>query len=127
MNYTSIIPAIALFLTGCDREASPTIKTTINVNSTWNADYYDNQYAVIKKTQEGLIFISSMGDEDSTPLNIGASLEYPDHHSTRKVTLVKTDDKGAHFVYESTFNHMSFGKDLIEKDSGEFFVPWKSP
>ena len=127
MKPLSTILALCLFLLGCDGDVSPKIETTTNVNSKWNTDYYDNHYATIKKTPEGLIFISSNDERDTTTLKIGASLEYPDHHSSRKITLVKTDDKGAYFNYESSFDHRSFGKELIEKDSGEFFVPWKAP
>jgi len=127
MKALSTILALCLFLLGCDGEVSPKIETTANVNSKWNVEYYDKHYAVIKKTPDGLIFKSTIDDKDNTTLKIGASLEYPDHHSSREVTLVKTDDKGAYFTYESSFNHLSFGKDLIENDSGEFFVPWKTP
>jgi len=127
MKLLSTILTLSLFLISCNREVSPKIETTTNVNSQWNAEYYDKHYAVIKKNPEGLIFNSSIGDKDDTPLKIGASLEYPDHHSSRKVTLVKTDEKGAYFIYESSFNHSSFGKELIENDSGEFFLPWKTP
>ena len=123
----SIILPLSLFLVSCDAEVSPKIETTTNVNSQWNVEYYDKHYAVIKKTTEGLILKSSIDDKDNTTLKIDAYLEYPDHHSSRKVTLVKTDDKGAHFTYESSFDHRSFGKELIEKDSGKFFVPWKAP
>ena len=123
----STILLVSLFLVSCGGEVSPKITTTTNVNSKWNTEYYDNQYATIKKTSEGLIFISSNDEGGTTTVKIGASLEYPDHHSSRKVTLVKTDDKGGHFTYESSFDHRSFGKELIEKDSGKFFVPWKAP
>ena len=126
MKNLSTILVLSFFLVSCDGKVSPKIKTTTNVNSKWNAEYYANKYPVIKKTPEGLIFVSSNNKSD-TALIIGASLEYPDHHSSRKVTLVKTDDKGAYFIYASSFNHMSFGKNLIEKDAGEFFVPWKTP
>ena len=127
MKPLSTILALSLFLLSCNREVSPKIETTTNVNSQWNVEYYDKHYAVIKKTPDGLIFTSSVGDKDTTTLKIGATLDYPDHHSSREVTLVKTDDKGAYFTYESSFNHSSFGKELIEEDSGEFFVPWKTP
>ena len=121
------ILALSFLLVSCDGKVFPTITTTTNVQSKWNAEYYNNKYSTIKKTPEGLIFISSIDDKDTTTLKMGASLEYPDHHSSRKVTLVKTDAKGAYFNYASSFDHRSFGKELIEKDSGEFFVPWKTP
>lgn len=122
-TYITIL-CICFGLVGCGCENTPDIKNTKNVQSKWNIQFYNNKYSLIKKAEAGLFF-GSTENQKQLLLKIGESIEYPDHHSSRKVTLVNTDDKGAYFKYESSFNHMSFGKNLIENDVGEFFLKWK--
>jgi len=56
----------------------------------------------------------------------GMFIQKPDRHVSVKFTLKEIRDDGVILSYESSFDHRSFGKDLITKDKGTFKVLFKN-
>lgn len=126
MKLYLLILSIGLVALGCGKQDRPQVKKSENVSSLWNASFIEGNYSSIQEINGGILLVNTQVGTQ-LKLNIGESIEYPDHHSKRKITLWKTDLEGAYFIYESSFDHRSFGKNLIEEDKGEFLVPWKTP
>ena len=122
MKLYFLIISICIVITACEKQEAKVVNTT-NANAQWNIDHFNNNYSSMKKIPEGLILIITIIDKELT-LKLGESIHSKDHHSYRETTLLRTDSKGAYFTYESSFNHSSFGKHLIEIDKSVFFVSW---
>jgi hypothetical protein len=74
----------------------------------------------VRITQDGWF-----GAELTPVLSIGDVLAtQPDEHATSWCRLAAIDHDGIILEYESTFNHQSFGKNLITIDSGQVRLPW---
>ena len=104
---------------------NPVIKITTGLHEEWEINFFKKNYKNVVKTPLGI----SMKNVDSErkekiTLSIGEYLEYPDHHSYRKITVKETGKKGVTFEYIHDFNHRSFRSNLIEKDTGTFIVKW---
>ncbi len=60
-------------------------------------------------------------------LRVGESFRArPDHHSSGQYTLKAIEPPGIVLVYDTRFDHRSFGKNLINVNRGELRIPWKS-
>jgi hypothetical protein len=49
-----------------------------------------------------------------------------DHHASATYTIDSIEESGVTLSYETSFDHRSFGKNLITKDRGTFRLPWLS-
>jgi len=127
MKTILFILASVLLLFGCDNQNdnSPEIQYSTNAHAKWNILFFEDRFDSIEKSPHGILFSSKHADE-KVEWKIAEKMEFPDHHSSRTVTLQKTDDLGAYFSYESSFNYYSFGKKLLQIDEGEFYLSWKN-
>ncbi|NBX02957.1 MAG: hypothetical protein EBR02_02600 [Alphaproteobacteria bacterium] len=57
---------------------------------------------------------------DDYTLQSGESIRTLDHHSMLRLTVKSISSSAMVFEYTDTFDHRSFGKDLITMDMGEF-------
>ena len=54
-------------------------------------------------------------------VNLGDDFQMaPDEHASARFVVRAIDDEGITVEYESSFDHHSFGKDLITRDIGQF-------
>lgn len=118
--------ACIFLLLGCDNQNDnePEIQYSTNAHVNWNIIFFENRFESIEQSHNGISFTSKHTDE-AVEWKIGDEMAFPDHHSSRIVTLQKTDELGAYFSYISRFNYYSFGKKLLQIDEGEFFLSWK--
>jgi hypothetical protein len=65
------------------------------------------------------------GPNRSRTLRIGDTIHtQPDEHAESSCMLVAIDPDGIGLEYESAFDHLSFGENLITIDSGRVRLPW---
>ena len=106
---------------------NPTIKTTSGLHKEWEINFFNRNYTNVVKTPSGISMRSiNSGKKVKITLLIGESIEYPDHHSYRKITVKETGKKGVTFEYINNFDHRAFGPNLIEKDTGTFIIKWNN-
>ncbi len=127
-NHLLFLLIISISLLSCSqqeatKENNIEITTTENKNAHSYKKYYIQHYSINPKSETEIQL--DQGSKDSVRyLKIGESLQRTDHHLNLTLTLKKITDTGANFSYQSKFDHRSFGKNLIEKDQGEFFISW---
>lgn len=64
-------------------------------------------------------------DDWAFTLGISDTMRSVDHHAGRRYELAEIGEDGIELVYESTFDHRSFGKNLLSIDRGRIFVPYR--
>lgn len=98
-------------------------KKTQNEQLTWVTDFLKKHitcsivYSKVSITSDGRI-IGSDGNKNFTVSEGDKFSNQPDHHSSLFYTLKKISNNKINIEYESSFDHRSFGKDLITSDSG---------
>ncbi len=78
-------------------------------------------------------FVSSFHTSESAPpgrpgefdLGIGGNFYHQDEHGLLTFVVEEIKQTGVVLRYESTFDHRSFGKDLVTRDEGEIEVPYR--
>jgi hypothetical protein len=121
---SGLIGLCSLFF-GCTSQ-SPQIKQTKNAQKEWHIAHLNIRYASVFKATNGVGVVEVWPENPrTTVLSVGTSFVEPDHHGYLKYTVLKIEEDGAVFEYYSSFDHRSFGKNLIEKDSGTFKLKWK--
>lgn len=93
---------------------------TVNKNPQWHVNYLNRRFKAITRDGSGINVMRA------STMNIGSTINNPDDHGYTRYTLLKIEDDGVVFKYTSSFDHRSFAKNLIEKDSGTFKIKWKS-
>lgn len=59
------------------------------------------------------------------PLRVGDGFQGPpDHHAASRYTILGIETDGVQIEYESTFNHHSFGRNLVTVDTGRITLPF---
>jgi hypothetical protein len=121
---TCLIAVIAIFV-GCTSR-SPQTKRTTNAQAEWHITHLNSRYASVFKATNGVGIVDGWPDNPTTSvLTVGSSFVEPDDHGHRKYTVLKTEEDGVVLQYFSSFDHRSFGKNLIEEDSGTLKLKWK--
>ncbi len=111
---------LALFAFWSSQLASaPQTTKTTNAHSEWHLTHLNNRFASVIKAQKGIVVVEDWPDNPKKSVfSIGYSFTEADHHGQKKYTILKTEDDGVIIEYFSRFDHSSFGKNLIEEDSG---------
>ena len=119
-----LIGAMA-FSGGCTSR-SPRTKQTTNAQADWHVTHLNSRYASVFKATNGVGVVDGWPDNPTTSvLKVGSSFVEPDDHGHRKYTVLKIEEGGVVFEYFSSFDHRSFGKNLIEEDTGTVKLKWK--
>lgn len=85
----------------------------------------------VQRTDAGGVAILTDGhlranaDDWAFTLGISDTMRSVDHHAGRSYELAAIGEDGIELVYESTFDHRSFGKHLLSIDRGRIFVPYR--
>ncbi len=119
----AIVLIITLYVAGCGHlQPSPTVQRTTNAQQAWHARFLRDHVALttIGSTTQFSSDRLTIGSTAklSGNLNIGDKLIVQDHHYETTYTLRNTDTNAATFEYECTFDHRSFGKNLVSIDMG---------
>lgn len=122
---TACLMATLACVMGCN-SSSPEITRTTNAQAQWHVDFLNRRYASVFKATNGVGVVQGWpGNPKQSVLPVGSSFVEPDDHGHRKYTVLKIEEDGVVLEYFSSFDHTSFGKNLIEEDSGTFKLKWK--
>ena len=122
---TACLIATVLCIVGCESDSPETTRTT-NAQAQWHIDFLNRRYASIFEATNGVGLVQGWPENPTTSvLQIGSSFNDPDHHSQKKYTIRRIEDDGVVIDYFSSFDHRSFGKNLIEEDTGTVKLKWK--
>jgi hypothetical protein len=121
-------------LTGC-HDRGPALETTSGRNHQQISSHLNEVLREVSLRQDGKVHLRTRGGEalGTSPsdavrewdLAMGDSFIEPDHHGTNTYTLKQITASGVVLGYESTFDHRSFGKDLISRDTGQIAIPFR--
>lgn len=101
------------------------IENTVNKNSEWHRDCFQKKLFSLKKDADAAIVIYEY-DKRSERWTKGFVINHPDDHGFASYVVENIDETGVTLSYKTTFNHRSFGKNLISNDQGTFKIPWSS-
>lgn len=104
--------------------------TTVNTNNkhqNWHVNFLKGRISSLQPADgsvqiTGRVFQSPDVETHTVPL--GYKITFPDQHGSKVYTIARIRDDGVLFEYESTFDHRSFRKNLIERDTGTFLLLW---
>jgi hypothetical protein len=126
--------SICLLLPACDRPA-PEFDSTINLNDKWIAQHLGEFLNEVSLRKDAKIHFSAKAlftSKLATPENprefdlaIGDSFFEPDHHGSTSFTVKEIRPSSVVLSYQVTFDHRSFGKNLISRDDGLVEIPIK--
>ncbi len=127
MKYLIVVAAmLSVIMISCAR--APQVKTVITVNkqTEWMKRHFNQGTDKITLIEGGISVrgncnVYLFGCKDHKLL-IGVPYGIADDHSNTRYMVRKMSGETITVFYETEFNHTSFGKYLIEKDSGTFEV-----
>ena len=130
---TKFLTIVIILLASCH-----SIKTEVTTNKNKEAmTTYVNAHMIsvavgsakVRFVTDGRIIPASHSVAANEPffINIGERLRTaPDHHTSTEFVYVGLRDNSVVLEYEQTFDHQSFGKNLITIDRGEILVSLKA-
>jgi hypothetical protein len=114
------------YLTG----SSPTVERTSNVDSAWHRKHFESRLLSLQREDDSAAVVygrkSDLPNCRAERWTIGFTINRPDRHGSTTYTVDSIDARGVCIAYQSSFDHRSFGKNLISEDSGGFRLPWIS-
>jgi hypothetical protein len=121
---------IPLLITGCSHPSTPVEETTTSKNSEWCRNWFASRLLSLQKDGESVVAVYGRKTDDpkrrTERWTTGFVIHWPDDHGSSSYTVDSIDQSGVTISYKNSFNHRSFGKNLITKDSGTFMLPWLS-
>lgn len=121
-----LLISVIVLMIGCGSHGPVKTTRTTNQQAEWHLKHLNDRYASIVKTAGGVDFVEGLPDNPKkATMPVGSTIVEPDHHGSRKYTIVKIEGDGVVIEYFSRFDHRSFGKELIEEDRGTFKLKWK--
>lgn len=121
------IGAIVAISPGCSRFHEPPIEATTNKDRDWHIKYLKTRVSSLQP-RDGQVEITGQvfdsPDVQTRTVPVGHKIEFPDDHGHWTYTIAKVQNDGVVIEYESSFDHRSFGKNLISRDSGSFKLAW---
>jgi hypothetical protein len=120
---------VTLLAVSCQSSSfqNPTIINTTDKQRDWHMNYLQARISSLQPASGGVqingrVFQST--DAETRVVPIGHKLTFPDDHGRKVYTITDIHSDGIVIEYESTFDHRSFGKDLVERDTGTFELSW---
>jgi hypothetical protein len=119
---------VSILLAGCTSTFNnpKTVKTT-NKDPAWHQQFLKARITELQREGDSVRLTGKVFDtiEPQTKvLPVGHTFAFPDEHGPKSYTIASISNKGVVFQYESSFDHRSFGKNLIETDEGSFLLEW---
>jgi hypothetical protein len=110
------------------RVEHPRIKRTIDNEAAWQYRHLCERFSAVFPTDNGVCFVDSWFPNQNTNVSVGYSFEEPgDDGNFRTYTVTRIEEDGVLINYLSHFDHRTFGKWLIEEDTGTVKLKWKKP
>jgi len=105
----------------------PAVETTVNKERDWHVQFLKSRLVAVmpeshKVVLTGTIFQSP--DLQTHVVNAGFQFAFPDDHGTKTYTITRIKGDGIVVGYKSTFDHRSFGRNLVTSDEGELELQW---
>lgn len=106
---------------------NPATTSTTNHDRDWHIRFLRTRLQSLQPKDgqvqiTGLVFQSPVAQSHTVPA--GYKLAFPDDHGHWIYTIARIESDGVVIEYESSFDHRSFGKNLITRDKGTFKLPW---
>ena len=125
MLIVAIVAASVPMMVCCSQSPVKTTRTT-NQQAEWHIKHLNDRYASVSKAAGGVDFVEGQPDNPKkATMSVGSTITEPDHHGSTKYTITKIEEDGVVIEYFSCFDHRSFGKQLIEEDTGTIKLKWK--
>jgi hypothetical protein len=106
----------------------PTIQYTTNLHCEAEMKFLKMRIDSLQPKAGGVQITSSaylLAGAQQGPVRAGYRFDSPpDEHAHVTYTIARIDTDGVLVEYESTFDHRSFGKNLITQDNGSFKLDW---
>lgn len=125
---------LLLITTGC--EAKTNTEITYNEEKDWYQEFFAKHLVSAEPVDEKVKIVSDgnfgLRDNESgslvTTFTLANGEEFYgplDHHASTTFIIKEIEPDGVTIQYESSFDHRSFGKDLITKDIGRVRIKYK--
>ena len=119
---------LSVLLAGCTGTFSnPRTVQTTNKDPAWHKQFLKTRVTVLQREGDDIKLTGNVFDStepQTKVLPVGHTITFPDHHGSKSYTIASISDRGVVFQYKSSFDHRSFGKNLIETDEGGFLLEW---
>lgn len=129
-----MVPLVAvLAVAGC-RAGEPRVERTTGKNGEATRAFLDRHFTAVRRDGQNVRFVgddwfgvgASRARTGEFVVPVGGTFQgRRDHHASSRYRVDAVDDAGVTVWYESSFNHSSFGKNLITVDSGTVKLPWR--
>jgi hypothetical protein len=105
-----------------------TITNTTDQHRDWHVAFVRSRISYLQPDGgqvriTGRVFWPS-SEPETHAVPVGYRFSFPDDHGSRNYTISAVESDGVLIEYESEFDHTSFGKRLLERDRGQFKLPW---
>lgn len=101
--------------------SKPTEENTVNKNSEWHSKWFQQKLFSLTRDGDAVIAVYENNMERWTK---GFVITHPDDHGFTSYIIEEFEETGVKLSYKTTFDHRSFGKNLISRDKGTFTIPW---
>lgn len=109
---------------------SPHVERTVNKNSDWHRKSFESSLLSLQRERESVVAVygrrSDLPRRRTERWTTGFTIRRPDDHGSITYTIDAIDAEGVDLSYESSFSHVSFGRNLVSRDRGTFRLPWLS-
>lgn len=119
---------ILLLVAGCFYPSTPTVETTANKDAEWCRNWFASKLLSLQKDGESVVAVYGRKTDDQKRRTEkwvrGFIIQCPDDHGSSSCTVDSIDQSGVILSYTNSFDHRSFGKNLISNDRGTFRLSW---
>lgn len=117
-------------VTGRVPSLSPHVERTANKDSDWHRKAFESSLLSLQRERESVVAVygrrSDLPRRRTERWTTGFTIRRPDDHGSITYTVDAIDAEGVDLSYESSFSHVSFGRNLVSRDRGTFRLPWLS-
>ena len=109
---------------------SPYVRRAVNRDSDWHRKRFEADLLALQR--EGGSAVAVYGARSDRPKRrterwtTGYTIGRPHDHGSVTYTVDSIDTEGVNLAYESSFDHRTWGKNLISQDCGTFRLAWLS-
>jgi len=103
------------------------VETTANEHRDWHEQFLRRRLVAVMPEGTGAVLTGSIfgsPDVQTRVVAAGFQFTFPDDHGHTTYTIVRIRPDGLVVGYKSTFDHRSFGRNLVTSDEGELELQW---
>ncbi|KKL96104.1 hypothetical protein LCGC14_1847800 [marine sediment metagenome] len=105
----------------------PAVETTTNKRRDWHEQFLKSRLVAVMPEGNGAVLTGTIfgsPDLQTHVVNAGFQFTFPDDHGLTTYTIIRIERDGIVVGYKSTFDHRSFGRNLVTSDKGELELQW---